>query len=73
MINVNVCGEVKQHTPRALAKVFLMSSNDQFAEFEALLTRKHLLLANKNREGSDKIIRYKLRKLHIVTSDSDTF
>ena len=73
MTNINVCEEVKQHAPRALAKVFLMSSDDQFAEFEALLTRKHLVLANQNREGSDKIIKYKLKKLHIVTSDSDTF
>ena len=50
-----------------------MCSDDNFVVCEASLTDTHLLLASPSFRSAIKTIKYKLRKLHAVTSDSEVF
>ena len=51
-------------------KVFLMSSDDKYIRYHAQITGGYLVMGGPGHRRDDNAIRYKLKRIHVVTIDS---
>ena len=51
-------------------KVFLMSTDDKYILYHAQITGGYLVMGGPGHRRDDNAIRYKLKRIHVVTIDS---